>query len=207
MSNLNLQRSWYGLSHVRKAAVAVLLAILVIAVARMSFSKDEAPPTPSGPAQAAAETPAADSPKPRKMEGRFSASRDYPYVSLVRLIANPERYHNQRIGVRGYLHVFFEGTAIYLSRDDANHLIRANGIRVSFDKAKVPFEGPHGPVRYANQYVMLTGTFDTEHPDWYQGRLRGVDSVMVLPDITQPTESESSEPSSCDAGASSHAEP
>src|SRR4051794_10776104 len=44
-------------------------------------------------------------------------------VSLVQLLANPERYHNKPVSLEGFLHVEFEECGIYLSRDDANYLI------------------------------------------------------------------------------------
>ena len=34
-------------------------------------------------------------------------------ISLIRLIATPEKYDGKRIQVIGYLHIEFEGTAIY----------------------------------------------------------------------------------------------
>jgi hypothetical protein len=60
--------------------------------------------------------------------------------SLVQLLAHPDRYHGEKVQVQGYLHVRFEGTAIYLSREDAEYGITTNGFWVEFDKASVPFE-------------------------------------------------------------------
>ena len=115
-------------------------------------------------------------------------SRDYPIVSLVRLIANPERYHNQRVRVLGYLVVEFEGTGIYLSKQDADHGIMVNAFMVAFDRTKIPFDGPHGPVRFANQYVCLEGTFDMENPAPWQGTIANVDSVHILSDCGERRE-------------------
>lgn len=106
--------------------------------------------------------------------------RDHPIVSLVRLIANPERYHNQHIRVEGYLVVEFEGTGIYLSKQDADHGMMANAFRVAFDRAKIPFDSYHGPVRFANHYVTLEGTFNMENPGHWQGAITNVDRVSLL---------------------------
>jgi hypothetical protein len=124
----------------------------------------------------------------KPLVGRLAGSRDDCSVSLVRLIANPEQYHNRRIRVKGFLVVEFEGTGIYLSRDDANHLIRVNGFRVSFDRTKVPLDGPHGPARFANQYVALEGTFNMDNPAHWQGAIIDVDRVRALDDYSTQRE-------------------
>ncbi|GGG55190.1 hypothetical protein [Epilithonimonas arachidiradicis] len=42
-------------------------------------------------------------------------------VSLIKLISNPEKYHNKPIQVIGYLHLEFEGKAIYINELDYKH--------------------------------------------------------------------------------------
>ena len=66
-------------------------------------------------------------------------------VSLVRLIANPERYHKKRIRIEGYLLVIPDQPGIFLSKEDANHLIRNNGIAVSFDSTKISLKNAMVP--------------------------------------------------------------
>jgi hypothetical protein len=51
-------------------------------------------------------------------------------VSIIRLIATPEKYHGKFVRVEGYLHNQFENSAIYLSKDDADHLIGKNALWV-----------------------------------------------------------------------------
>ena len=53
-------------------------------------------------------------------------------VSLVKLIANPEKYNGKRIQVIGYLHLEFEGNAIYLHEEDFKRRISANSFWVEF---------------------------------------------------------------------------
>lgn len=53
-----------------------------------------------------------------------------PQVSVLHLIAHPERYHERMVVVSGYLHNQFEDHALYLSKEDADYGVRANAIAV-----------------------------------------------------------------------------
>ncbi|MDR3157746.1 MAG: hypothetical protein LBU11_01785 [Zoogloeaceae bacterium] len=53
-------------------------------------------------------------------------------VSLIQLIANPEKYHGKTVLVSGFMHLEFEGHALYLHRDDAMHFLSRNGIWVDW---------------------------------------------------------------------------
>ena len=59
-------------------------------------------------------------------EVRQYPNSDFP-PSLVQMLAHPDRYHGEKVQIKGYLHVRFEGTAIYLSRADAEYGITYNG--------------------------------------------------------------------------------
>ena len=48
-------------------------------------------------------------------KGVVASSSEYS-VSLIRLIANPEKYHGKKIQVTGYINLEFEGDAIYLHK-------------------------------------------------------------------------------------------
>ena len=51
-------------------------------------------------------------------------------VTLVRLIANPEKFDGKLIRVIGFLRLEFEGNVLYLHREDYDHAILGNGIWV-----------------------------------------------------------------------------
>ena len=51
-------------------------------------------------------------------------------VSLVRLVADPERFRGRLVRVIGYLEFQFEGNALYLHADDALFSISANAVSV-----------------------------------------------------------------------------
>lgn len=54
-------------------------------------------------------------------------------VSLIQLIANPERYDGQRVQVVGYVKLEFEGTAIYTHHTDYEYGLTKNGLWLDFD--------------------------------------------------------------------------
>ena len=49
-------------------------------------------------------------------------------ISIIELIANSEKYHGKFVRVSGYVTLEFEGTAIYLSKDDADKHQNKNGL-------------------------------------------------------------------------------
>ena len=75
-------------------------------------------------------------------------------VSLIRLIANPEKYDGQVVIVIGFLRLEYEGNAIYLHEDDFKNQILENSVRIGITKeTKHEFEGKN------MHYVLVTGTF------------------------------------------------
>jgi hypothetical protein len=78
-------------------------------------------------------------------------------VSLVNLIANPEKYHGQTIQVEGYLKLEFESNAIYLHEEDCKKGLVSNGFWVEFSNkiSKRP-----DLKKYSDKYVIIIGTFD-----------------------------------------------
>jgi hypothetical protein len=162
----------------KAGSVLLLVLLAAFAVWQSSWGEGWQPRTPGNAGAKAPEEETLDI-----EAGHRRGCGDPPEVSLVRLIAIPKRYNNQRIAVEGYLVVEFEGTGIYLSKQDADHFITTNGFSVTFDKTKIPFDGPHGPLRFANRYVHLVGTFRVEEGGPWQGGINNVDTVRVLPDV------------------------
>lgn len=78
------------------------------------------------------------------------------HVSLVRLIADPERFHGRLVRVIGYLVIEFEGDALYLHGDDALFRISANALAVQVTPDM------HERKDVLGGYVMLEGVFDPD---------------------------------------------
>lgn len=75
-------------------------------------------------------------------------------VSIIRLIADPSRYDGRRVVTRGYLHIEFEGNALYLSRTDAEMHSTLNALNIAIPRGKEEeFRKLHG------SYASLEGTF------------------------------------------------
>jgi hypothetical protein len=55
-------------------------------------------------------------------------------VSLIRLVANPDQYEGKLVQVTGFVRFEFEGTAIYLHREDFEKHIPANGLWLNLSK-------------------------------------------------------------------------
>ena len=75
-------------------------------------------------------------------------------VSLIRLIANPEKYDGEIVTVVGFLRLEFEGNMIYLHEEDFKHGISENAVRIGITKKQRPeFENKN------MCYVLVVGTF------------------------------------------------
>jgi hypothetical protein len=79
-------------------------------------------------------------------------------ISLVQLIATPEKFDGATVAVIGYLRLEFEGNGLYLHEEDYKQQIYKNAIWVSLSptlaKARADF---------SDHYVLAVGTFDAKH--------------------------------------------
>lgn len=116
-----------------------------------------------------------------KTEGPRVTTEDltkYPneeyHASIVQVLAHRDRYHGKEVQVMGYLRVQFEGTAIYLSKEDADYGITRNGFWVTLGK---------GSAKHDQKYVLIEGTFDKDemgHLSLWQGTIKNVTRVVEL---------------------------
>lgn len=112
-------------------------------------------------------------------------------VSIVELLSNPERYHGKRVLVQGYLHLGFEDSALYFSKEQADYGLTKDALWVSYkndlsltsmNSAK---KGSKPDIHYFDcKYVILIGTFNKDkmgHLSLFSGTLEDVDSVTEMP--------------------------
>ena len=78
-------------------------------------------------------------------------------ISLINLIATPEKYDGKLVQVIGYLTLEFEGKAIYLHKEDYVRGISDNGFWVDFSKEILDKKDI---MNYNKKYVIIVGTFD-----------------------------------------------
>jgi hypothetical protein len=100
-------------------------------------------------------------------------------VSLVRLIATPEKYDGKTVLVVGFLRLEFEGNGLYLHEQDYQHGITKNSVWV------VRNEEINRQADALNMhYVMLMGTFDASHSGHmgpFNGSLKNITSARLWP--------------------------
>lgn len=93
-------------------------------------------------------------------------------VSIVQLIANPERYDGQQVRVIGFLRLEFEGNAIYLHREDYERSILQNSIWIDLTDSQ-----ENSAAKLNNSYVLVEGKFDVRqkgHFGMWPGSLQQV---------------------------------
>lgn len=96
-------------------------------------------------------------------------------VSMVQLIADPKRFDGETVRVIGYLHLEFEGNAVYLHREDFERSIPQNGIWIELTEAQ-----QKSSTKLNNGYVLVEGTFSASekgHLDIWPGSLQRVSRV------------------------------
>jgi len=90
-------------------------------------------------------------------------------VSIVQLLATPEKFDGKLVRVIGFLCLAFEGDAVYLHREDFDHALTQNALWVD-----VPEKCDEGLSR---KYVLLEGTFDAGdhgHMGLFGGAIRKI---------------------------------
>ncbi|HEX4606690.1 MAG TPA: hypothetical protein VH092_00650 [Urbifossiella sp.] len=95
-------------------------------------------------------------------------------VSLVRLIANPDAYDGKMVRVFGYVRVEHEGTAVYLHRDDCEHMLTKNGLWLAAGESTPPGSRE---AAVNNRYALIEGRFsakETGHRGLWSGSVRQI---------------------------------
>jgi hypothetical protein len=94
-------------------------------------------------------------------------------VSLIQLIAQPEKFDGRPVRLIGFLRIEFEGNAIYLHREDFDHGISKNGVWID-----VPADMSDRQKRDVNmRYVICAGIFSANnhgHMGMFSGAITNV---------------------------------
>lgn len=108
------------------------------------------------------------------------ASEKAESVSLIAVIANPEKFHKKTIIVEGYFIMESEGDAIYVSKDDCTNALYKNAIFLFTNANDLKEMGIKKPYR---GYIRLEGVFNKDIKgsyDFYSGTFEKVISVDRL---------------------------
>lgn len=116
-----------------------------------------------------------------QMKGYFrDAGNDSQDVSLVQLIANPEKYDGKRVRFIGFLRIEFEGDAIYFHREDYDRGLSRNALWVH-----IPSDMKNTEKSATDKhYVICVGVFRANghgHMGLFSGEVSDVRRIQVWP--------------------------
>lgn len=110
-----------------------------------------------------------------------------PTVSLVQLLANPEKFDGQVVRFHGVTNIEFEGEAVYLSKEHWKHTVTSCALWLDIS------EELRESRKWTNgRYMVLEGTFDKGnrgHMGLFMGTLKDI-KLFVLHEIMSPAEIE-----------------
>ncbi len=96
-------------------------------------------------------------------------------ISMVSLVADPQRYDGQFVRVIAFLHLEFEGNVLYPHKEDYEHTIIPNGVWVSLtDQQKINAK------KLSNSYVIVEGMFSSKekgHMGMWSGSLQEINRL------------------------------
>lgn len=91
---------------------------------------------------------------------------------MIQLIANPQQYDGKPIRVMAFLHLEFEGNALYLHREDFDKSLLSNAVWISLDDQKI-----RTSKKFSGGYVLVEGIFnakDQGHLGSFSGSIQQV---------------------------------
>src|ERR1700722_14351460 len=77
-------------------------------------------------------------------------------ISIITLIANPEKYEGDTVMVAGFLNLEFEGNALYIHKEDYEHRMYKNSLWVDIDRDSLKLSTIN---KYNKKYVEIEGVF------------------------------------------------
>jgi hypothetical protein len=95
-------------------------------------------------------------------------------LSMVNLIATPERFDGEMVQVRGYIHMEAGYDGIYMHEDDYKNKITANALWVEFDEE---FSESRNRLDHNDKYVIIIGEFkqsDKGKGDNFSGSIKKI---------------------------------
>jgi hypothetical protein len=99
-------------------------------------------------------------------------------VSMIQLIANPEKFDGKTVVLTGFMNLEFEGNALYLHRDDFVYGQMKNGLGLTLSEGLAKSVS-----RWTRHYVRVEGVFNAReagHFGMYSGAIEQVTRVTGL---------------------------
>lgn len=104
-------------------------------------------------------------------------------ISMIALLAQPEKYHLQRVNIIGVGNIEFEGNAVYLNK-------ASWGNDVDGDSLWLDIDFPNSQISYSKaqqlngEYVHITGTFDMDMSGHLGLRRGGITDITRYERVT-----------------------
>ena len=83
-------------------------------------------------------------------------SRELREVSLIQLITHPTEFDGQDVRAIGFLHLEFEGNAVYLHREDFEYSNLKNAVAITLSATQL-----RAWSKLNNRFVIVEGKFDS----------------------------------------------
>jgi len=102
-----------------------------------------------------------------------SANQYAKDVTMIQLIATPEKYDGQLVRVIGVGNLEFEGNCISLSKEDLKYGV-GNSIWIELGEKAISYEEAQ---QYNGEYVIIEGVFDKDdcgHMDMFCGSIKNI---------------------------------
>jgi hypothetical protein len=109
------------------------------------------------------------------LTGGSAYSRELRDISAIQLIATPEQFNGQDVRVIGFLHLEFEGDALYLHREDFENSIMRNAVAIELSDSQ-----SRSWRRLNNHYVVVEGRFSSVAKGHLAIRSGSIQSVIRL---------------------------
>ena len=100
-------------------------------------------------------------------------------VSLIQLIASPEKYEGRLVMVSGFVNLEFEGNGIYLHKDDYEYGLNKNGLWLGANECK-----HHDGNKLTRGYAIVIGRFTSQHQGHmglWSGEIQDVKNCTAWP--------------------------
>lgn len=116
-----------------------------------------------------------------KQFGEYSQGADTLQVSIINLIANPDKYYNKHIMLQGIINIEFESDYLFLTENDRKYLNYKNGIGLAInntyklEKLKTTYEELR---EITGEYCTLEGDFLQSGND-DEGFLSNINLIFV----------------------------
>ncbi|MEC4050179.1 hypothetical protein OX284_012115 [Flavobacterium sp. SUN046] len=113
----------------------------------------------------------------KPLDNNTSVNKKSQEVSLISIIANPNKYHKKSIIVKGFFTMETEGQAIFISKNDYQTMIYKNAIYlyIGYDTLKqMDIEEPY------KGYVQIEGVFNKNLKGSYGFYSGGIEKITKI---------------------------